>query len=411
MKKVAIIGAGAAGLTASVILAREGVQVELFEQNSKNAKKILVSGNGHCNISNKNIDVSNYISDNPQFAEYALKRFGFKELEKFMNSLGLLLFCKEDGKCYPLSYEAKSVLSAFEETLANLDVKIFNGHRVESITKDKCFTLTCNDNEKRYGGYDALIVASGLKAAPQLGGNDDGLKFARSLGHTISEPYPSLVGLHSDSEHNGMLSGVKVRGRICVYVDRFKEKSIKGDILFTAYGISGLAVLDISQTASKALLNHQEVELSLDLISEFNPQSLSAQLLQLCKKVPQHSVLSLLSGIIPSKLAAVVLKEMKIQESMQALHLNTKMIKGIMNKLQNYRLRIIDTHGYKHAEVCGGGVNTNEIDAKSFESKKVKDLYFIGEVLDVTGERGGYNFQFAFASAHQCAKAVLNGFS
>ena len=404
MNKIAIIGAGAAGLTAATILARNNIQVDIFEQNSKNAKKILVSGNGHCNITNKNIDTANYISDNPEFVEHALRRFGYHELEKFMNSIGLLLFSKEDGKCYPLSYEAKSVLSAFEETLANLDVKFFNDHRIDSVIKDETFTLTCK--EKSYGGYDGLIIASGLKAAPQLGRNDDGVKFAHSFGHTVLELYPSLVGLHNDSVYNDMLSGVKISGEVSVYVDKFKEKSIKGDILFTAYGVSGLAVLDISQIASKALLNHQDVEISLNLISGFNPQSLSSQIVNLCKTVPQNSFLSVLSGIIPSKLATVILKETNIDPKMQAVHVNTKMIKGIINKLQNYRLKIIDTHGYKHAEVCGGGVDTYEVDAKSFESKKVKGLYFAGEVLDVIGERGGYNFQFAFASGYLCAQHI-----
>ncbi|MBU0632282.1 NAD(P)/FAD-dependent oxidoreductase [bacterium] len=404
MKKIAIIGAGAAGLTAAIVLARKNIKVDIFEQNDKNAKKILVSGNGHCNITNKNIATSNYISENPQFIEYTLKQFGFHELEKFMNSIGLLLFSKNDGKTYPLSYEAKSVINAFEETLQNLNVTIHNAHRVESITKDETFTLTCK--EESYEGYNGVIVATGLKAAPQLGGNDDGLKFAAAFGHTIIESYPSLVGLHLDSSVHESLSGVKINGEATIYIDRLKEKTVRGDILFTNYGFSGLAILDISQIASKALLNHQNVDISLNLMSNFNPQSLSAQISNLCKIVPQNSIYTVLSGIVPTKLALSVLKETNIQSSLKASDVNTKMVKGIVNKLQNWRFKVIDTHGYKHAEVCGGGVDTLEIDAKSFESKKLKGLYFIGEILDVIGERGGYNFQFAFASGFLCAQEI-----
>ncbi len=409
MKKVAIIGAGAAGLTASVILARNNIRVDLFEQNTKNGKKILVSGNGHCNITNKFVNKSNYISQNPDFVEPTLKRFGYHELERFMNSIGILFSAKEDGRTFPLSYEAKSVVTAYEEALSLLDLTIFNDCKIESVHKDKNFTLTCKG--KSYKDYDAVIVATGLLAYPQLGGNEDGLHFASIFGHSLVPTYPSLVGLHLDSSHHEELFGVKIDGEVTISVDGFKEKTMQGDLLFTKYGISGLAIFDISQIASYALVNFQNVEISLNLLKDFNPQSLSTQILNLCKTLPENKISTVLGAILPAKLAVAVLRETRIDANTKALHVNTKMVKTLINKLQNWKFKVTNTHGFSHAEVCGGGVNTLEIDEKTFESKKTKSLYFIGEVLDVLGERGGYNFQFAFASGVLCAEAITKDFS
>ncbi len=415
MKKVAIIGAGAAGLTASIILARNNIKVDLFEQNTKNGKKILVSGNGHCNITNKFVSKSNYISANPNFVEPTLKRFGYHELERFMNSIGILFSTKEDGRTFPLSFEAKSVVTAYEEALLLLDVTVFNDCKIESVQKETNFSLTCEVASgckvQTFKDYDALIVATGLLAYPQLGGNEDGLHFASSFGHSLIPTYPSLVGLHLDSSLHEELSGVKIDGEVTIFVDGLKEKTMQGDLLFTKYGISGLAIFDISQIASQALVNFQNVEISLNLLKDFNAQSLSAQILNLCKALPQNKISTVLGAILPAKLAFIALKETRIDANTEALHVNTKMVKTLINKLQNWKFKVTNTHGFSHAEVCGGGVNTLEIDEKTFESKKTKSLYFIGEVLDVLGERGGYNFQFAFASGVLCAEAITKDFS
>ncbi len=406
MKKVAIIGAGAAGLSAAVLLARSGLHVDIFEQNAKNAKKILVSGNGHCNITNKFLESSHYISENPRFIEPTLKRFGYYELEHFMNSIGILFSAKEDGRTFPLCGEAASVVRAFEETLSHLGVTIFNECKIDSITKEHTFTLTCK--EKKYGAYDALVIATGLLAYPQLGGCDDGVGFAHSFGHTSFPPYPSLVGLHLHPFAYEELAGVKVDAQLSIFVDGLKAKSVQGDLLFTKYGVSGLGIFDLSQIASHALINGSNVEIVLNLLKDGNAQSLTSQILQLCKMVPENKISTVLGALLPAKLASVVLKESRITAETKALHVNTKMVKTLINRLQNWRFKVSDTHGFSHAEVCGGGVNTLEIDEKSFESKKVKNLYFVGEVLDVLGERGGYNFQFAFSSAILCAEAIIH---
>lgn len=407
VKKVAIIGGGAAGLTTAVMLARVGIEVDVFEQNNKNGKKILVSGNGHCNITNRFVSANDYLCSDREFIKSVIARFDYTALERFLYSIGLLLMSKEDGRTYPLSYEAKGVVSAFENQLESLHVRHYQEHRVQEITKkNNLFSVQCDT--KLYGGYDALVVASGSQAASKLGGNEDGYHFAKSFGHEIVKPYPVLVALHLKESFCASLHGVKVYTEVTLFVDNKEEQTVSGDTLFTKYGVSGLAILDISSTASLALLNHQKVELSINLLPQYNRQSLQNELIKLCKAVPNVSIFSVLSGIIAVKIVAQILKLENINLDTLAKQINKKQINRIVNILLYWRFEVVATRGFEYAEASGGGVGISQIDKKSLESKKCQGLYFAGEVLDVAGRRGGYNFHFAFASAYLVAEAIKN---
>lgn len=390
-KTVAIIGGGASGLMCAIFCAKAGLHVALFEQNDKCAKKILVSGNGRCNIINKNLQASDFFSQNPNFVEYALKNFGFKEFEKFTTSIGLLLHVLDDGRAYPLSNEAKSVARIFEEYARDLGV-VF--HTQEKITDIKKLTQE----------YGSVVVASGSRAAPHLGGNADAESFAKVFGHTVIEAYPSLVQLHLASKTAHKMSGAKCNGEVTLLVNHQKEFTCNGDILFTNYGISGFAILDISQRASEALLAYQAVTLSINLLPEFTAQKLSAHILHVKKNMPQFTVLDILVGLLPLKIVNGLLSDLHVESTHKDI--DTKLSKKIANLILNWRFEVTDTHGFRHAEVSGGGINTQEINPKTFESYKKKNLYFIGECLDVVGRRGGYNFAFAWASAYTAAKAI-----
>ena len=202
------------------------------------------------------------------------------------------------------------------------------------------------------------------------------------------------------------MSGAKQEAEVSLYINAKKEQSVQGDILFTKYGISGFAILDISQMASEALLNFQSVDIGLDLLPQFDRQSLSSQLLSTAQALPTHSIENILHGILPAKIARHLLEDSNIPSSTLAKQIHTKMAKQIASKIKNWRFEVSDTHGFKHAEVSGGGINTDEVNEKTMESKLCKGLYFAGEVLDIVGRRGGFNFQFAFASAYLAAKSM-----
>ena len=395
MKSVAIIGGGASGLFCAILLAQKGVKVTLFEQNAKVAKKILVSGNGRCNITNRNLSKEDYFSQNPDFVAFALKEFGFTAFEKFVNSIGLPLDVKEDGRAYPLSNEAKSVAKLFEEYAKNLGVNFHYNAHINSI----------KDFMKK---YDGVVVATGSRAASHLGGNSDGEEFAKEFGHTIIPAYPSLVQLEIDAKVVHKMAGAKVDGEVTLFINHQKELTTKGDILFTNYGLSGFAILDISQAASKALLEFNHVSVSLNLLPRLTQQQIAAHINAVAKRMPAFTLLNILVGLLPIKIATNVLEYLDLSPQTQCSEVNTKMAKKIANCISNWRFEVEETHGFRHAEVSGGGIDTQEINPKSMESLKQKNLYFVGEVLDVVGRRGGYNFAFAWASAFVCAKSVTS---
>jgi hypothetical protein len=392
-KKVAIIGGGASGLLCAIFCARESCEVAIFEQNSKCAKKILVSGNGRCNITNTELSYRDYFGENPSFVTEALESFGFKEFEKFCNSIGLLLDTKDDNRVYPLSNESKSVASLLLSHAINLGVKIHTDRKITDI-------------KELMQKYDSVVVATGSEAALHLGGNSDGYEFAKEFEHNIVPTYPSLVQFHLNSSIAHKMSGVKTVGEVTLLINNKKDISTHGDILFTNYGVSGFAILDISQRASLALMEYAKVDISLNLLPNFNAQKLSTHISKLSQSMPNFSVLDILAGLIPLKIAQGILQSLEIAQITSAKEIHTKLSKKIANQMLNWRFEVNDTHGFRHAEVSGGGIDTGEVNPKTMESLKQKNLYFCGEVLDILGKRGGYNFAFAWASGYLCAKDI-----
>jgi len=390
VKKVIIIGAGASGLLCAIFCARKSWHVDIYEQNTKCAKKILVSGNGRCNITNISTCQDDYFSENPSFTNDAFENFSFKEFEKFANSIGLVLDVKADGKVYPLSNEAKTVASLLENHARDLGV---NFHTDTKIT----------DIKKLLQDYDKVVVATGSEAASHLGGNKDGQEFATQCGHTIIQTYPSLVQLELDNSQHPKMSGAKVDGEVTLLINNKPTSTCQGDILFTNYGVSGFSILDISQEASESLMNYQAVDIVLNLLSKYNAQKLSAHILKLSQN--SLNICDILHGLLPIKIVKTLLETLNIPHAKKDI--NTKESKKIANQILNWKFEVKDTHGFRHSEVAGGGVNTAEINPKTMESLKQKNLYFCGEVLDVVGRRGGFNFAWAWASGYACAMDIV----
>lgn len=406
MKKVAIIGGGASGLLCAIFCAKnrlhpkstsslQRVHIDVFEQNDKCAKKILVSGNGRCNITNKSFTCNDYFSQNPLFMDYALREFGYVEFERFCQSIGLLLDAKEDGRVYPLSNEAKSVASLLIAHAKNLGVNFHLGTKITDI-------------KKMLKDYDSVVVATGSEAATHLGGNRDAIEFAKLFGHNIIPTYPSLVQLHLEQKIVKKMSGAKIDGEVTLLVDNKKSVTSSGDILFSDYGVSGFAVLDISQGASVALLNTLHVSISINLLPKFDAQTLFTHIQKVASSSPKTTILDILIGLLPLKIASGVLEHLKILTSTCGNEIDVKLSKKIANQMLAWRFDVNDTHGFRHGEVAGGGVDTQEINPKTFESLKQKNLYFCGEALDVVGKRGGYNFAFAWASGYLAARDIVN---
>ncbi len=394
-KRVAIVGAGASGLLCAIVCAQAGIAVDIYEQNAKPAKKILVSGNGRCNISNTNLSVEDYFGEDPAFVAYALEQFGFEKFQKFMASLGLILNTLEDGRAYPLSNEAKSVAALLQSTAQTLGVSFHLGEKITNL-------------QALFDSHNAVVVATGSQAAQHLGGNNDAAHFAKMYGHTIVPTYPSLVQLELPSKIAHTMSGTKIVAEVSLLVNGQKESMQKGDVLFTNYGVSGFAILDLSQAASKALLEYSAVDISLNLLPDFTPQKLANHIIKVANSATKPTLLNILVGMLPLKIAQAILSELALSPTLSAEQIHTKLAKKIANLILHWKFEVSDTHGFRHAEVSGGGINTAEIDAQTMMSQKCKNLYFCGEALDIVGKRGGYNFAFAWASAYLAAKSIIN---
>ena len=404
MNKTAIIGAGAAGIMAAVI-ASENTRIDLFEKNSKIGKKISVSGNGRCNISNANLSSEDYFTHNLAFVKYVLKRFGFKDFERFCKNIALTLTKDEEGRVYPLSKDARSVITLLEKKLRERNVKIYTNSKIIDIKKQKEGFIIQTES-KKYQFYDKVMLAAGSAAASHLGGGVEGYEIARKLGHDIKTLYPSLVQLELNSKTASKMAGVKKYGKISLYIDSEKVQTLKGDILFTNYGVSGLGILDISQKASFALKDKKEVEIGLDLMMEFERAEFENRIKNFCKEFPKYDIETILYSFISPKIACHFLKDLNIDPKKSAKEINQKLIKKICYYLKDWRFKVKDTHGYRYAEVCGGGIDLSEVNEKNMESKLVKGLYFGGEILDVVGKRGGYNLHFAWASGYLAGKGI-----
>jgi len=408
--KIAIIGAGAAGIIAAITAKRlnKDIQIDLFDANKGIGKKILASGNGRCNISNSQVTAKNYLGENPDFTTYALKEFDFKAFEKFCKSIGLLLDIKETNKVYPLSNEAKSVTKLLELTLDSLGVNIYLESLISDVQKiDNKFNIKTNDKE--YKAYDKVLISNGLGAAPQLNANESGLDFASKFEHSFNPTYPSLVGLHTDVNYHSRMQGVKKECNVSLYINGQLEQEIFGDVLFTKYGVSGFAILDISQVAAHNLSMYQDVKIAVNFFPKLHRNDLADQIQSLFKTTPNQKALDILTGMISNKIAPVLLEICKIDSEAKAGQVNAKQIKAISYQLNQWKLKITDTQGFGHAEASGGGVRTDEVDNRTYESKKCKNLFFAGEVLDIVGNRGGFNLQFAWASGYLVGKSIIKG--
>jgi len=400
-----IIGAGAAGLCAAITVAREGRKVTLLEQNSKIAKKILVSGNGKCNIDNRYIDNKRFHSQDQKFIEEVLNGYGYKSVESFFTSIGLELIEGKEGKMFPMSLQSSSVVELLEYEAKRVGVQIVCDCAVTSINKeDDTFILETTQGIKT---CEKLLIASGSPAAPQLGGSNSGYAFATKMGHTLIPRHPSLVQLCSEETWVKECAGVKVAGVAKLYANGEYITEKEGDLLFTNYGISGLAILDLSREVSIRLANYDYCELNLDLLPELSKEKLTNLLLKRIKEGSDKPLSLWLQGVINKKLIPIIVEQSKCKAKLEK-DLNRKEINKIVHTIKNLKLSINDTKGFAGAEVATGGINTTEVNAKTMESKLVPNLFFAGEILDVDGDRGGFNFHFAWVTGMRAALEIRN---
>ncbi len=397
--KIAIVGAGAAGIMAALFAKNKNTQVEMYEKNSSIGKKISISGNGKCNITNINLTSKYFFGKDTTFVNYAFNKFGFLEFKNFCKDLGLYLSIKENGKVYPVSNESKTVLRIFEINLKQKGVKIFFSNTINMIKKrDNKFMIFLENGNKKI--YDKVLLCNGSNASSKTEESNKGYEIAKSFGHKIEDIYPSLVQLETKSKNCAKMAGVKIEAEVSLKLKDKHHKQTNGDVLFTRYGLSGFAILDISPHVSKLLLEKQKVMISLNLLPKYSKYELFSIFVKVKDKHLDYDIFTMLNGFIHSKIVKVLLNELDLYEYTTLKSIDVKMMKKIVNKITNWQFEVKNTRGFEYAEVSGGGVSVAQINSKTMESKLVKNLYFAGEILDMAGQRGGYNLAFAWASGY-----------
>ncbi len=393
MKKadILIIGGGASGLAAAIEAKRTDStkSVTVLEHLPKVGKKILATGNGRCNLGNLNAADHSYT--NSRFAKFAVEEYGVQSLVDFFQSMGLYCRADSEGRLYPMSNSAASVLDALRFECENLGVDFRCDEKVTEIKKSAAgFTVNSTYTAKN------VIIATGGKAAPSQGSDGSGYPLLKSLGHKITQLSPSLVQIKTDATKTKALKGVRAKAALRLSTGGTSE----GEILFTDYGISGIAAMDLS----RHIKSDKKAEIFIDLLPEFDAEKAKEILISIIKHNPKIPAEQMLGGIIHKAIGTAVIKSALSYLPKTANEIKPKQAAIIAAELKNFVLSVTGTKGFNDAQVTKGGADVSEFDSRTMMSKKADGLFVCGEVLDVDGACGGFNLAWAFASGRLAGK-------
>jgi len=395
---VIIVGGGASGILAALSARKKGARVTILERNPRIGKKLLVTGNGRCNFTNINADISCFNGNNPEFVNNALTSFSPQETISFFEKLGIAHKVEEVGKAFPMSDQASSFLDVFLYELGEAGINIICQAFVQKIIKKKDVFLVQLENGDSLEG-DRVILAAGGKAMPSTGSDGNGFELAKNLGHSIIDIFPGLVQLKLEGQFFKQIEGVKFIGTAEILHNNKTVTHDRGDILFANYGVSGPPILQISRKAGELMQKNQEVILKISVIDTMNKEELKKLLNTRLQNGPTKTIEFSLVGLVNKRLIPVLLKEAGIKDlKCLAANISSRELDSIVNILTNWRFKTRGTKSWPSAQVTVGGVNTNEIDQKTMESKIIKGLFFAGEIIDIDGQCGGFNLQWAWSS-------------
>ncbi|MDD3226654.1 MAG: NAD(P)/FAD-dependent oxidoreductase [Tissierellia bacterium] len=396
--KIAVIGGGASGLTAAIAAAKNDAEVTIYEKMNRVGKKILATGNGRCNYTNMNLSKECYHSKNLLLTEDVMKFFDLEKTLIFFNELGILPFVDESGKVYPNSLQASSVLDVLRYEIKRLKVEEMTDFNVTALRKGKDkFSIIGNDTITA----DRVVLATGGKASPQFGSDGKGYEIAKSLGHEIIEPFPALVQLKLKGKYFKRIAGIKFDGTVKAYAGDKLIREEKGEILFTDYGISGPPILQISRKVIEELNKKSKTYLTIDMFPNHSNLKLYDILQDRFRRIDYKTIEEAMIGLINKKLIPVVLYEAGFDELNKLCgKLNKKEIYKIIDILKGWKFEVAGHNSWQQAQSTAGGIKLSEVNPKTLESLKVKGLYFAGEILDVDGDCGGFNLQWAWSSGY-----------
>lgn len=377
--KIIIIGSGASGLAAGISLLRFGYDVTILERNNISGKKLLLTGAGRCNFFNNDQNIVHYHSSDKDILAKIITSDNIHLVEDFITSLGIVPKVK-DGYYYPFANQAYNMKELLERTYLDLGGKIKYNYLVEKIEKKNSLFLI-NDTIS----CDKLILATGSKAYKMTGSDGIGYQLAKKFNHHIVKVLPSLTSLITREKIN--LKGVRVDAKVTLYEDGVKVREELGQVQFTDYGLSGICIFNLSYYAVKGLNKNKKEVITIDLMPFMDKVSFK-----------NKKVYDLLLGFLPNKMIDYILKTLDISKDVYYEDLSNDKKQELTKILKEMEFNITSYKEFDFSQACSGGVSLREINPLTMESIFVKNLYIIGELLDVNGDCGGYNLTFAFLS-------------
>ena len=405
-----IIGGGFSGIITAISILEENknYKIAIIEKLDRIGKKILSTGNGQCNLSNTNsgLEFGHYHSKNAEFCQFALSKYDYKNMIDFMRVLGVQTTIVED-KIYPLSMQASSVLDALRFKLESLGVNIYYNLKAYKILKNnlgfKIFSK--NQNEEIILDTKKVLLATGGKSAEHLGSDGSGYALYESFGHKVTKLYPSICQLKTESVKG--LKGLKQKVNCYAYDGSKKLSESYGDILFTDNGVSGNTVFYLSSY----LVDKLNPSIVVDFCPTLSSQDLTNILFEKIKNCPYVKIQNILSSIINNKIGErIIITALNLKINQDTPTIDT-LIKSQVEKIvytcKNFKLKVTGNSGFKNSQVTKGGLDLSQFDNKTMQSKLVKGLFATGEVLDIDGDCGGFNLQFAYSSSRVASQGIL----
>ncbi len=395
--ETAIIGGGFSGAVAACVLSETfGEKIAVLERNKRIGKKIAATGNGRCNITNSRIEKSRYHSAEGSPNLSVLEKYGSDSLREWALSVGVPISF-EGEKAYPCSRQASSVAEALSDKLSYERASVFYDFDCVSLVKQKDGLFVASAEDGRKVVAKNVILACGGAAGKRYGTDGYGYTLAKGLGHSVTRIYPSVVQLTTEREKLKGLKGVKVDAVVDAYVGSELVASVRGDVLFTDYGVSGNAIFSVSSY----IVGRENASLRIGFLPEFSQSELSDLLKEKIALAPYVGEEKLLIGFVHGSVGRAVTALTKKIDSPYAY------ADALAKNLKNFTLKVTGTLGFDSAQVTRGGVRLSEINETTMESKLVNGLYMTGEILDVDGDCGGFNLQWAYSSARAAAEDIL----
>lgn len=398
---VAIVGGGASGLMCACQCARRGLRVVVVEKSAQVGRKILVSGNGRCNLTNAFVSEKDY-NGAPQVVKAVLQQFSFEKCLSFFHELGVLTIQENAGRIFPLSGKSTAVVESLRLACAESGVTfVLNSETLHVRKQKQHFILSQSDGNEIYA--KRCVLACGSCAYPQTGASKSGYELACSLGHHLIEPSQALCAVNVKEKAVARLQGIRVQARVTVLHEMAHPVQGEGELLFTAYGLSGPAILNVSRSIGRAL-SKGPVSVAIDLLPNIADKKkfLQARIKQFGSRTPK----SFLAGMLHENISNLLIDFTGLRKNVRVQEWTNNTLDAVANALQAWPFTVLSLRPWTEAMVAAGGVNCAEINYNTMESRCCPGVYILGELLDVDGRSGGFNLHFAWGSGYVAAQAI-----